>query len=211
MIGTGNARTDKPYRQMELNPQMADGTAHSPENVHHQMEQARQQAEFYEQQRAQWEAQRLELAENSEQKALFDDYLNEVGMKLHNAVLRMERELESMTREQQELTQVTECLKRHLQILSALQPRNWSPEGFRDRLREARPKLERAENDFNEAYALGRQFRHTDVFLHKPGEEEREGLTWRHIGEELARGLAFHLPLFLLLLISWLVCHFFLA
>ncbi len=196
---------------MELNPQMADGVTHSPENVQHQMEQARQQAEFYEQQRAQWEAQRQELAQNSEQKALFDASLNEVGMKLHNAVLRMERELESMTREQQELTQVTECLKRHLQILSALQPRNWSPEGFKDRLREALPKLDRAENDFNEAYTLGRQFRHTDVFLHKPGEEERRGLGMAHIGEELARGLAFHLPLFLLLLASWLIYHFLIA
>ncbi len=210
-MGTGDARTDKPYRQMELNPQMADGTIHSPENVQHQMEQARQQAEFYEQQRAQWEAQRQELAESSEQKAFFDASLNEVGMKLHNAVVRMEHELESMTREQQELAQVAECLKRHLQILSALQPRNWSPEGFKDRLREALPKLDRAENDFNEAYALGRQFRHTSVFLHKPGEENRTGLTWKRLGEELARGLAFHLPLFLLLLTSWLIFHYLLA
>ncbi len=211
MIGTGNARTDKQYRQMELNPQMADGAAHSPENVLHQMEQARQQAAFYEQQRAQWEAQRLELAENSEKRAIFDASLNEVGMNLHNAVLRMEHELESMTREQQELTQVTECLKRHLQILSALQPRTWSPEGFTERLNEALPKLDRAATDFNEAYTLGRSFRHTDVFRHKPGEEKHEGLTLRHLGAELARGLAFHLPLFLLLLASWLIYHFAIA
>ncbi len=211
MIGTGAPRTDKPYRQMELNPQMADGAAHSPENVQHQMEQARQQAEFYEQQRAQWEAQRLELAENSEQKALFDADLNELGMKLHNAVVRLDRELESMDREQQELTQMTECLKRHLQILSALQPRNWSPEGFRDRLREAQPKLYRAANDFDEAYSIGRQFRHTNVFHHKPGEEKHEGLTLTHIGQELVRGLAFHIPLFLLLLASWLIYHFAIA
>ncbi len=211
MTGTGDMRTDKMYRQMELNPQMADGVAHSPENVHHQMEQARQQAEFYEQQRAQWEAQRQELAESSEQKAFFDANLNEVGMKLHNAVVRMKRELESMEREKAELEQVTECLQRHLQILSALQPRNWSPEGFKDRLREALPKLDRAENDFNEAYALGRRFRHTKVFLHKPGDEQHEGLTWRRMGEELARGLAFHLPLFLLLLATWLIFHYFIA
>ncbi len=204
-------RADKPYRQMELNPMMADGAMHSPENEEHQIKQARQQAEFYEQQLAQWEAQRQELAENSEQKALFDANLNEVGMKLHNAVHRLKRELESMEQEGQELAQMTECLQRHLTILSALQPRNWSPEGFRDRLREALPKLERAENDFNEAYALGRRFRHTKVFLHKPGEEGYGGLTWKRLGEELARGLAFHLPLFLLLLASWLIYHYALA
>ncbi len=211
MMATGDTRTDKTYRQMELNPQMADGVAHSPENVQHQMEQARQQAEFYEQQRAQWEAQRQELAENSEQKAFFDANLNEVGMKLHNAVVRMKRELESMEREKEELAQVTDCLQRHLQILSALQPRNWSPEGFKERLREALPKLDRAENDFNEAYALGRRFRHTKVFLNKPGEEQRHGLTWKHMGEELARGLAFHLPLFLLLMATWLIYHYLIA
>ncbi len=211
MTVTGDMRTDKPYRQMELNPRMADGDMHSPENEEHQIKQARQQAEFYEQQLAQWEAQRQELAENSEQKALFDARLNEVGMKLHNAVHRLTRELDSMEQEHQELAQVTECLQRHLTILSALQPRNWSPEGFRDRLREALPKLGRAENDFHEAYALGRRFRHTQVFHHKPGEDGCLGLSWKRLGAELARGLAFHLPLFLLLLASWLIYHYALA
>ena len=56
------------YRQMELNPRMADGEMHSPEHVWQQMEQARQQAEFYEAQRDQWEAQRRELEESNEKK-----------------------------------------------------------------------------------------------------------------------------------------------
>ncbi len=199
----GDTRQETNYRQMELNPQMADAPSHSPENARRQVEQARQQVEFYEQQRAQWEAQQRTLEQNSEQKALFDASLNEVGMKLHNAVGRLDRELESLAREQQEMAQVADCLKRHLQILSSLQPRNWSPEGFSERLREAQPKLNRAENDFNEAYAIGRRFRHTRVFDHKPGEEGEDGLSWAELGQELARGLAFHLPLFLLLLASW--------
>ncbi len=205
MMPAGEAREGAAYRQMELNPQMADGAAHSPENVTRQMEQARQQAEFYEQQRAQWEAQRRELEVNSERKALFDANLNEVGMKLHNAVGRLERELESMGREREEIVQFNECLKRHLQILSALQPKNWSPEGFEARLREALAKLDRAESDFDEAYSIGRNFRHTRVFLHKPGEEPVDGVTWKKLGREMLRGLAFHLPLFLLLLVTWIV------
>ncbi len=199
----GDSRQETNYRQMELNPQMADAPSHSPENARRQVEQARQQVEFYEQQRAQWEAQQRTLEQNSEQRALFDASLNEVGMKLHNAVGRLDRELESLTREEKELAQITDCLKRHLQILSSLQPRNWSPEGFTERLREALPKLDRAENDFNEAYAIGRQFRHTRVFRHKPGEEREGGPSWSRLGHEMARGLAFHLPLFLLLLASW--------
>lgn len=192
-----------PYRQMELNPRMADGEMHSPEQMRQQVEQARQQAEFYEAQRVQWETQRRELEESNEKKVLFNDSLNEIGMKLHNAVRRLDKELESMEREMSEVCQVNECLKRHLQILSSMQPQNWSTEGFNDRLREAMPKLERAENDFEEAYNGAPRYRHTDIFRNKPGTDERRGPDWRSIQTQLAHGFFFHLPLFLLLLLTW--------
>ena len=178
---------------------------HSPQQVRMRVEQARQQAEFYEQQRMQLETQRRELELSNEQKAMFSANLNEVGMKLHNSVRRLEQELESMDKEQREVERVAECFKRHLQILSALQPQNWSTEGFQDRLREALPKLDRAENDFEEAYIMGRRFRHTDTFRHKPGVVDKRGISWASIREQLAQGLAFHLPLFLLLLVTWLI------
>ncbi|MBR1981592.1 MAG: hypothetical protein IKA23_02450 [Akkermansia sp.] len=191
------------YRQMELNPRMADGEMHSPEQVRQQVEQARQQAEFYEAQRAQWEAQRRELEESNEKKVLFNESLNEIGMKLHNAVRRLEKEQESMERELSEVNQVNECLKRHLQILSSMQPQNWSTEGFHERLREAMPKLERAENDFEEAYAISTRYRHTSIFQYKPGAEANRRLNWEEMQHQLAKGFFFHLPLFGLLLLSW--------
>lgn len=191
------------YRQMELNPRMADGEMHSPEQMRQQVEQARQQAEFYEAQRAQWEAQRQELEESNTKKVLFNESLNEIGMKLHNAVRRLDKELESMEREQSEITQINECLKRHLQILSSMQPQNWSSEGFNDRLREAMPKLDRAVNDFEEAYAGPSRYRHTEIFRYKPGVDERQGINWGTIRCKLTDGFFFHLPLFILLLLSW--------
>ncbi len=169
------------------------------------VEQARQQAEFYEQQRVLLETQRRELELSNSQKALFSANLDEVGMRLHNAVRRLEQELESMDKEQREVESVNECFKRHLQILSALQPQNWSTEGFQGRLREALVKLDRAENDFEEAYSMGRRFRHTDIFRHKPGEEKTAGLRLKDLGETMLKGLAFHVPLFLLLLLTWLI------
>ena len=201
----GDKRGEPMYRQMELSPHTADGEMHTPQQVRMRVEHVRQQEEFYEQQRMQMETQRRELELSNEQKAMFGANLNEVGMKLHNAVRRLEQELESMDREQREVERVTESFKRHLQILSALQPQNWSTDGFQDRLREALPKLDRAENDFEEAYNMGRRFRHTDTFRDKPGVTERRGICWGLIGEQLLKGLAFHLPLFLLLLITWLI------
>ena len=201
----GDKRGETTYRQMELNPQAADGEMHSPERVRMRVEQARQQAEYFEQQRVQLETHRRELELSNEQKAMFSANLNEVGMKLHNAVRRLEQELESMDREQREVEQVVECFKRHLQILSALQPQNWSTDGFQDRLREALPKLDRAENDFEEAYSMGQNLRHTQTFRHKPGGVERVGLNWELVKVHFVKGLAFHLPLFVLLLITWLV------
>ncbi len=192
-----------PYRQMELNPRIADGEMHSPEQVRQQVEQARQQAEFYEAQRAQWDAQRKELEESNERKVLFNASLNEIGMKLHNAVRRLDKEIESMEREQNEVIQINECLKRHLQILSAMQPQNWSTEGFNERLREAMPKLDRAINDFEETYAGPSRYRHTEIFHYKPGIETRRGINWAELRTRFAQGFFFHLPLFLLLLITW--------
>ncbi len=198
-------RDEGGYRQMELNPQTADGEMHSPERVKMRVEKARQQAEYYEQQRVQYENRQQELELSNAQKAMFSANLNEVGMKIHNAVRRLEGELESMEKEQREIEAVTECFKRHLQILSALQPHNWSTEGFEARLREALPKLDRAENDFDEAYAMGKRFRHTDTFRHKPGDDDDARLSWRVIRDQLLKGLAFHIPLFFLLLLTWLI------
>lgn len=198
-------RQDTPYRQMELNPRTADGAMHSPEQVLAEMEKARQQVELLESQKAQWEQQRRLLMRNNEQKALFTEGLNEIGRKVHNAVRRLERELESMEHEQKEVYQACECMQKHLQILSALQPANWSNEGLQERLKEALPKLENAENDFNEIYAVGHKYLHTDIFRYKPGVEEKPGINWRGLRDELLRGLAFHLPLFLLLLATWIV------
>lgn len=184
------------YRQMELNPRMADGEMHSPEQMRQQVEQARQQAEFY-------EAQRRELEESNTRKTLFNESLNEIGMKLHNAVRRLDKELESMEREQAEVAQINECLKRHLQILSAMRPQTWSTEGFNERLGEAMPKLDRAINDFEEAYAVPARYRHTEIFRYKPGIEERRGIDWGTLRSKMTQGFFFHLPLFLLILVTW--------
>lgn len=193
------------YRQMELNPRMADGEMYTPEQMRQQVEQARLQAEYF-------DAQRRELEESTEKKTLFNESLNEIGMKLHNAVRRIDRELDSMKREQEEITQINACLKSHLQILSSMRPQNWSTEGFHERLNEALPKLDRAINDFEEAYAGPPHYRHTDVFRYKPGIEERRGIDWAGIGNKAAQGFFFHLPLFLLLLATWgvytLISHF---
>ena len=65
------------------------------------------------------------------------------------------------------------------------------------------PKLERAINDFEEAYAGHTRYKHTEIFRYKPGVEERLGINWGRIRAQLTDGFYFHLPLFLLLLIAW--------
>lgn len=198
-------RQELPYRQMELGDTSPGAPPLSPDQVREQAEQARLRMEYYEAQRAQYEAQQRAIEENDAQKSLFNAGLNELGMKLHNAVSRLERELESMNREQLELSRITECLRRHLQILSALQPQTWKPAEYQERIAEALPKLERAENDFNEAYVGGNHYRHTDIMRHKPGSDEERRFSPAVLGRQFLKGLAFHLPLFLLLIISWLI------
>ncbi len=196
------------YHQMELDPKYGDGDLHRPANVDNQMEAAKAQAMFYEQQRRQWEEQRLELEQVNKKKAIFLAGLNEVGLNIHNAQRRLEQEMASMDREYHELETIRECFQQHLRVLSSLQPETWSTEGLNERLRDSLPKLDRAENDLNEAYFMGKKMRHTQVFQSKPGDDEKKGLDWRSIVGELARGFFFHLPLFWLILISWAVWYF---
>lgn len=202
---TGELRPQPPYRQMELNPHAGGETLLSPERAREQAEKLRQQAELLEQQRLQAELQGRELEQNNIRKARFNDELNRTGTSIHNAVRRIERELESMSKEQQELELVCDCFKHHLQILSSLQPERWSTESVGEHLREAQLTLDRADNDFCEAYAYGHKYRHTDVLHNRPGETTERKLTWKTLKDEMARGLAFHLPLFVLILISWII------
>lgn len=201
---TGDPTARGQYRQMEQRQEVPDNFMHTPERMMEQAERLRQQAEIYEQQRLESESLSRELQESTLQKTHFNSDLNEVGQRIHNALRRISREMDSIEREHEEMGQVCECFQRHLQILSSMQPQQWAPETVKERLREAIPKLDRADNDFNEAYACGKKYKHTTIFHSKPGEEEqKEQFGMKAIREELLRGLAFHLPLFLLLLITW--------
>ncbi|MCD7798211.1 MAG: hypothetical protein LUG84_02215 [Akkermansiaceae bacterium] len=193
---------DSPYRQMELNPRLADNERHSPANVNLQVEAAQRQIEDLEQRRRELDAQKKELEKINEQKSEFTEQLNRVGLRLHNSVRRMEKELESIRQEQEDIIQTCKCFKMHIQILSALNPQNWSHEGLHERLIDALPKIERAENDYNEAYSHGAHFRHTSIFR-KKREGRFSSMQSGGIGEQFIQGLAFHLPLACLLLLAW--------
>ena len=84
-----------------------------------------------------------------------------------------------------------------------MRPQTWSTEGFNERLNEAIPKLDRAINDFEEAYIAPARYRHSDVFRYKPGIDARQGINWAELRTKAAQGFFFHLPLFILLLITW--------
>lgn len=196
-----NRSSDPPFRQMELNPQIADGLQHSPSNVSLQVEAAQRQIELLEQRQRELDAQKRELEEINEQKARFTDQLNSTGLKLHNSIRRMEKELESIRQEEEDILQACNCFRKHIQVLSALQPQNWSKDGLRERLAESLPKLQRAENDYSEAYAHGSHFRHTAIFKKKHGSFSSS--TANGLGQQFLQGLAFHLPLACLLLLAW--------
>ncbi len=183
------------YRQMELNPKAADG-AHSAEDAQKNIEHARAQADYYQQQH-------IELEKTKRDKQLFAAQLNELGMSIHNITRRLEQEIKDLDGEKQALTEVYQCLTRHLQILSALDPTDWSNEGIKERLLEALPKLDRAENDLNEAYAGVRRYHFTKIFDVDPLATRRWGINWTQLQAEILRGVFFHLPLLVLLVMGF--------
>lgn len=190
---------------MELGAPRGGVESLSPEQMREQMETARRQMEFYENQHAEWEKQQSQLNESREHCKEFETELNRVGTLVGTATERLKDELESMEREHDRLARIHGCLSRHLTILSSLRPQECPPEHFRQYVAETLPKLLRAEDDFHEAYYGAENYRHTKVLLDKPGEERKSEFNWSVLRLELAKGLAFHLPLFLLLLLTWLI------
>ncbi|SEH77062.1 hypothetical protein [Akkermansia glycaniphila] len=197
MAPSPSRQPEPQYRQMELNPQAADGDIHSPANVNRQVAAAARQIELL-------EAQKRALEEVNQQKDSFLSDLNETGLKLHNTIRRMDKELESMQKEQNEIQEACECFRKHIQILSALNPQHWAKDTLQERLRDAIPKLERAENDYREALAHGRRFHHTDI-LRKIKRSNESPFSREQLGQHFMDGIAFHLPLALFLLIAWLI------
>ncbi len=195
MASSPSRQPEPQYRQMELNPQAADGDIHTPAIVNRQVAAAARHIELL-------EAQKRALEEVNQQKDSFLADLNETGLKLHTTIRRMDKELESMQKEQREIQDACECFRKHIQILSALNPQHWANDTLQERLRDAIPKLERAENDYREALAHGRRFRHTDI-LRKIKRIDDSPFSRDQLGQHFLDGIAFHLPLALFLLIAW--------
>ncbi len=200
-----------PPRQLELNPIEADGDSYSPTQIRQQAEDARAQAAFFEQQQAEWEEQHLELERIKQHKIEFSSQLDELGLKIHNVVRRIEREVQAMDAEKAELKQIHDCLSRHLMVLSSLDPTEWSPKGIEERLLNGLTKLDRAENDLQEAYIGEKRYRYVECFKLRPDQAKIWGTTRGQLIDELKRGLFFHLPLILsgtvLLAVWYLITH----
>ncbi len=184
-----------PPRQMELNPIEADGRSYSPTQIRQQAEDARAQAAFFEQQQAEWEEQHQELERIKQHKVEFAAQLDELGMKIHNVVRRIEREVQAMDAEKLELKQIHECLSRHLMVLSSLDPTEWSPKGIEERLINGLTKLDRAENDLHEAFIGEKRYRYVECFNIRPDQAKIWGTTRAQLLDELKKGVFFHLPL----------------
>ncbi len=195
-------------RPTEATPTSAPAATHyTPEQVRRQADDTRAQAAYYEQKQAEWSEQHRELQRLKEDKAEFAAQLDELGMKLHNVVRRLAREIDSMEKEKVELRHYYDNLARHLQVLSGLDPSDWSAANMEQHLLSGLAKLDRAENDLNEAYLADKHFQHTRVFDLHPSENKRWGLSWSKLQDELVRGLFFHLPLCILILILFIAWY----
>ncbi len=181
--------------------------APSPEQVRRQVDDTRAQAASFEQKQAEWEEQHRELQQLKAHKEEFSAQLDDLGMRIHNVARRLAREIKSMEQERAELHHVYETLAEHLKVLSTLDPTDWSASVLEKQLLTGLAKLDRAENDLNEAYQLGARLRHSEVFSVPPIEAKQWTLTVMQLKDEIKRGFFFHLPLCIILSIMLLLWY----
>ncbi len=150
----------------------------------------------------------LERERVRQHKIEFSAQLDELGLKIYNTVQRIERDVKGMNAERDELQQIHSRLSQHLKILSTLHPSKWSANDLEDKLLLALGKLDRAENDLQEAFVGEKRYRYSEAFSVRPDQAKTWGVTMSHLVDELKRGFFFHLPLiiFTILLIGgWLL------
>lgn len=196
--------SDKPLRQMELNP----NAAANPLSESLQIEDTKRRLERLELESRDLAARKQALEEANRKKEHFSLELNELGNKIYSRVKELDAEIEAMATECDQLKQMQDSFQNHLKLLTKLQPDAWTKDDFFQRYESAIPYIEKAEMDYEDATIHGGRLRYSKIFSKTKNVAPRIAGNTRSYGEQMMNGFIFHLPLAIMFLIVWLIYHF---
>jgi chromosome segregation ATPase len=180
--------------------QMLDLNEETPsvEHLDNQVQKAQEQLLQLKRQQEQIEKQKRELEELSRRQDELEHGRAEMTDKLTRALVVLEREAYNAQSRLEQIRVARESFSQHLELVEAIDPRNWNPSDLHKELSRALSTVDDARTEYNEhrsrLQAAGAE---GEAALPDPASGVYENSDGRSFSEWLQIGLALSLPLIL--------------
>ena len=180
--------------------QMLDLTEEAPsaEHLDNQVQKAQEQLLQLKRQQEQIEKQKRELEELSRRQDELEHGRGEMSDKLTRALVVLEREAYNAQSRLEQIRVARESFAQHLELIEAIDPRNWNPSDLHKELSRALSTVDDARTEYNEHRSrLQAGGGNGDQSLPDTAPGVYENSAGRSFSEWLQIGLALTLPLIL--------------
>src|ERR1051326_9428321 len=131
-------------RPIEQMLELSEDEANSPEHLDSQVQKAQEQLLQLKRQQEQIEKQKRELEELSRRQDELEQGRGEMTDKLTRALVVLEREAYNAQSRLEQIRVARESFSQHLELVEAIDPRNWDPADLHKELRRALSKVDDA-------------------------------------------------------------------
>lgn len=163
----------------------------------HKLKAAEQELERIQSEREELARKKQELEELTARKRSFLSQQSELFEKLTSAVTLINRELEAIRQDAEDLEQCRVCFAAHLDKIQKINPESWTRDNLSERLERANIVVEIATDEYDQAAAHFENTRCGGIFG-RTSSRKRPAAKSTGTGEflqNLRNGLAFNLPL----------------
>ncbi|MCX6879745.1 MAG: hypothetical protein NTW21_38965 [Verrucomicrobia bacterium] len=168
------------------------------EDYDHKLKVAQDELERIQIQRVELERKKQELEELTARKRAFMSQQVELSEKLISAVTMIERELNEIRQESEDLEQCRVCFASHLDKLQKINPENWTRDNLSEKLERATMAVDIAVDEYDQAASHFEASRSGAIFGRastKRGRSRTRSSNGSEFRHNLRNGLAFNLPL----------------
>src|SRR5437016_9325793 len=138
------------FRSSEQMLELSEDEANSPEHLDSQVQKAQDQLLQLKRQQEQIEKQKRELEELSRRQEELEHGRAEMSDKLTRALVVLEREAYGAQSRLEQIRAARESFSQHLELLEAIDPRNWNPSDLHKELSRALSTVDDARTEYNE-------------------------------------------------------------
>src|ERR1044072_1434084 len=137
-------------RPIEQMLELSEDEALSAEHLDSQVQKAQEQLLQLKRQQEQIEKQKRELEELSRRQDELEHGRGEMTDKLTRALVVLEREAYNAQNRQEQIRVARESFSQHLELIEAIDPRNWNPAELHKELSRALSTVDDARTEYNE-------------------------------------------------------------